>query len=46
MTQRYAHLADSALQRAASVADKLFAPVAATGEKKTEDTKIRHKSRT
>jgi integrase len=28
MTQRYAHLADSALQRAASVADKLFAPVA------------------
>jgi len=25
MTQRYAHLADSALQRAASVADKLFA---------------------
>lgn len=33
MTQRYAHLADSALQRAASVADKLFAPVA---EKKTE----------
>jgi integrase len=28
MTQRYAHLADSALQRAAAVADKLFAPVA------------------
>ena len=26
MTQRYAHLADSALQKAASVADKLFAP--------------------
>jgi len=32
MTQRYAHLADEALQRAAAVADKLFAPVA---EKKT-----------
>jgi integrase len=32
MTQRYAHLADEALQRAASVADRLFAPVA---EKKT-----------
>ena len=28
MTQRYAHLADSALQRAASVADKLFAAAA------------------
>lgn len=27
MTQRYAHLADSALQRAASVADKLFSEV-------------------
>ena len=27
MTQRYAHLADSALQRAASVADKLFSSV-------------------
>ena len=28
MTQRYAHLADEALQRAAAVADKLFSPVA------------------
>ena len=28
MTQRYAHLADSALQRAAGVADKLFSKVA------------------
>ena len=28
MTQRYAHLADSALQRAASVSDKLFGAVA------------------
>jgi hypothetical protein len=33
MTQRYAHLADSALQRAASVADKLFAATAPDPEK-------------
>jgi integrase len=42
MTQRYAHLADEALQRAAAVADKLFLPVA---ERKTAAvTKIRKKA--
>jgi integrase len=42
MTQRYAHLADEALQRAAAVADKLFAPVA---EKKAAAVvKIRKKA--
>lgn len=43
MTQRYAHLADEALQRAAAVADKLFTPVA---EKKTAAVvKIRSKTK-
>jgi hypothetical protein len=42
MTQRYAHLADSALQRAASVADKLFAPVAES--KAAAVVKIRKKT--
>jgi integrase len=37
MTQRYAHLADSALQRAASVADKLFTPVAKTQTKSSAE---------
>jgi integrase len=39
MTQRYAHLADSALQRAASVADKLFAPVAEIGANMVKEKK-------
>lgn len=37
MTQRYAHLADSALQRAASVSDKLFGAVAETKAPKGDD---------
>ncbi len=36
MTQRYAHLADSALQRAASVADKLFAAAAPESQKEPQ----------
>ena len=40
MTQRYAHLADSALQRAAGVADKLFTSVA--GKKKAAVVNIRN----
>lgn len=42
MTQRYAHLADSALQRAAAVADKLFSSVA---DAKPTVVKIRKKDK-
>ncbi|CAK7044447.1 MAG: Tyrosine recombinase XerC [Desulfovibrio sp.] len=46
MTQRYAHLADSALQRAASVADKLFSEVVPESHPASADTpsvKVRKK---
>ena len=38
MTQRYAHLADEALQRAAAVAGDLFKDVGVTGEKQDKAT--------
>lgn len=36
MTQRYAHLADEALQRAAAVAGKLFAGAVASNEEEPD----------
>jgi integrase len=47
MTQRYAHLADSALQRAASVADKLFSEVVPEPQaeaQKSTTVKVRKKN--